>query len=198
MIAATTSFSFCCLSELGSRVRCRLPLTRKSALHIRGTDVQHDPFRSTQKRPVFSFGPGLVVFPLHVSFPFAQGKVWAPSILVRLSRLKENIETGDGTQWEARNEMNRLGYGQAISNAASLALKMIQTVASWLGSRKLRMLGYCQCAGGSIRRHWPVYRELISRMKMLAMGWPLRGTELDFRSAFGPMVAHRTIADRIL
>jgi hypothetical protein len=36
--------------------------------------MHHDPLRSTQKRPFFSFGHSWVVFSLHVSFPFAPGK----------------------------------------------------------------------------------------------------------------------------
>lgn len=45
---------------------------------------------------------------------------------------------------------------------------MIQTVARWLGPRKLRVLGDSEYAGGSISRHLPVNTELISRMTMNA------------------------------
>src|ERR1700677_2987452 len=45
---------------------------------------------------------------------------------------------------------------------------MIQIVASWLGPRRLRMLGDSEYAGGSISRHLPANTELISRMTMNA------------------------------
>jgi hypothetical protein len=58
--------------------------------------MHHDPLRSIQKRPFFSFGHSRVVFSLHVSFPFAPGKVWAPPIFVRLYRKRKKSKLAPG------------------------------------------------------------------------------------------------------
>jgi len=65
-------------------------LARKSGRHIWGAGMHHDPLRSTQKRPFFSFGHSWVVLSLHVSFPFAPQKTWALPVLVRLYRNRKN------------------------------------------------------------------------------------------------------------
>ena len=59
-------------------------LARKSGRHIWGAGMHHDPLRSTQKRPVFSFGHNFVVLSLQVALPFAPNKYWAFPILVRM------------------------------------------------------------------------------------------------------------------
>jgi hypothetical protein len=64
-------------------------------------------------------------------------------------------QTGEATDKEYRSR-------------PQLALEMIQVVARWLGSRKLRVLGDSEYAGGSISRHLPTNVELISRMTMNA------------------------------
>jgi hypothetical protein len=143
------------------------PLTRKSGLHIRGADMQHDPFRSMQKRPVFSLAPVGSSSLCTSRFPSLRARSGlCPSLSTFLAK-KENIETGAGAQWKAGKELNRLGYRQAISNTSSLALEMVQTVGSWLGPRNLRVQEYSEYAGGSIIRQLPVHAELISRMTML-------------------------------
>jgi hypothetical protein len=49
---------------------------------------------------------------------------------------------------------------------------MIQTVASWLGASRLRMLGDSEYTGGSMSHHLPVNAEWISLMTMLAIEHP--------------------------
>ena len=90
-------------------------LARKSGRHIWGADMHHDPLRSTQKRPFFSFGHSWVVFSLHVSFPFAPGKVWALPILVRLYRL-----TGQSFQRAERksHDTNELGRVKRLDRSS--------------------------------------------------------------------------------
>jgi hypothetical protein len=68
--------------------------------------MHQDPLRSTRKRPIISFGHSWVVFSLHVSFPFALGKIWALPNFFTLSQ-KDNIETGTRTQWNAGKETTR-------------------------------------------------------------------------------------------
>jgi hypothetical protein len=51
-------------------------------------------------------------------------------------------------------------------------LEMIQTVASWLGASRLRMLGDSEYTGGSMSHHLPVNAEWISLMTMLAIEHP--------------------------
>lgn len=53
-------------------------LARKSGRHIWGAGMHHDPLRSTQKRPFFSFGHSWVVLSLHVSFPFPKKRGHCP------------------------------------------------------------------------------------------------------------------------
>ena len=69
---------------------------RKSGRHIWGAGMHHDPLRSTQKRPFFSFGHSWVVLSLHVSFPFAPQKTWALPVLVRLYRKRKNPKLAPG------------------------------------------------------------------------------------------------------
>ncbi len=139
-------------------------LARKSGRHIWGADMHHDPLRSTQKRPVFSFGHSWVVFSLHVSFPFAPQKVWALPILIRLYRKRKNSKLAPGRGGKLEKKQTGQATEKQYRTRPQLALEMIQVVAGWLGSRKLRVLGDSEYAGGSISRHLPVNTELISRM----------------------------------
>ena len=143
-------------------------LARKSGRHIWGADMHHDPLRSSQKRPFFSFGHSWVVFSLHVSFSFAPGKVWALPILVRLYRKRKNSKLAPGRNGKAEKKQTGAANDKQYRTRPQLALEMIQVVARWLGPRKLRVLGDSEYAGGSISRHLPVNTELISRMTMNA------------------------------
>ncbi len=143
-------------------------LARKSGRHIWGAGMHHDPLRSTQKRPVFSFGHSWVVLSLHVSFPFAPQKTWALPVLVRLYRKRKNPKLAPGRN--GKPEMKQTGQApeKQYRTRPQLALEMIQVVAGWLGTRKLRVLGDSEYAGGSISRHLPANVALISRMTMKA------------------------------
>jgi hypothetical protein len=143
-------------------------LARKSGRHIWGADMHHDPLRSTQKRPFFSFGHSWVVFSLHVSFPFAPGKVWALPILVRLYRKRKKSKLAPGRGGKSERKQTGQATDKQYRTRPQLALEMIKTIACWLGPRKLRILGDSEYAGGSISRHLPVNTELISRMTMNA------------------------------
>ena len=143
-------------------------LARKSGRHIWGADMHHDPLRSTQKRPFFSFGHSWVVFSLQVSFAFAPGKVWALPILVRLYRKRKKSILAPGRSGKPERKQTGQAAGKQYRTRPQLALEMIQIVARWLGPRKLRVLGDSEYAGGSISRHLPANTELISRMTMNA------------------------------
>ena len=143
-------------------------LARKSGRHIWGAGMHHDPLRSTQKRPSFSFGHSWVVFSLHVSFSFLPDKVWALPILVRLYRKRKNPKRAPGRDGKLEEKQTGQATDKQYRTRPQLALEMIQVVARWLGPRKLRVLGDSEYAGGSISRHLPVNCELISRMTMKA------------------------------
>jgi hypothetical protein len=143
-------------------------LARKSGRHIRGADMHHDPLRSTQQRPFFSFGHSWVVFSLHVSFAFAPDKVWALPILVRLYRKRKKLKLAPGRTGKPEEKQTGQATDKQYRTRPQLALEMIQIVARWLGPRKLRVLGDSEYAGGSISRHLPANTELISRMTMKA------------------------------
>jgi len=143
-------------------------LARKSGRHIWGAGMHHDPLRSTQKRPVFSFGHSWVVLSLHVSFPFAPQKTWALPVLVRLYRKRNNPKLAPGRNGKPEKKQTGQATGKQYRTRPQLALEMIRVVARWLGPRKLRVLGDSEYAGGSISRHLPVNAELISRMTMNA------------------------------
>jgi hypothetical protein len=143
-------------------------LARKSGRHIWGADMHHDPLRSTQKRPLFSFGHSWVVFSLHVSFAFAPGKIWALPILVRLYRKRKKSILAPGRSGKPERKQTGQAAGKQYRTRPQLALEMIQIVARWLGPRRLRVLGDSEYAGGSISRHLPANTELISRMTMNA------------------------------
>jgi DDE superfamily endonuclease/Archaeal putative transposase ISC1217 len=143
-------------------------LARKSGRHIWGAGMHHDPLRSTQKRPFFSFGHSWVVLSLHVSFPFAPHKTWALPVLVRLYRKRNNPKLAPGRHGKTEQKQTGQATDKQYRTRPQLALEMIQIVAGWLGSRKLRVLGDSEYAGGSISRHLPANTELISRMTMKA------------------------------
>jgi hypothetical protein len=143
-------------------------LARKSGRHIWGAGMHHDPLRSTQKRPFFSFGHSWVVFSLQVSFPFAPQKTWALPVLVRLYRKKKNSKRAPGRNGKPEKKQTGQATEKQYRTRPQLALEMIQVVARWLGSRKLRVLGDSEYAGGSISRHLPANTSLISRMTMKA------------------------------
>ena len=143
-------------------------LARKSGRHIWGAGMHHDPLRSTQQRPVFSFGHSWVVFSLHVSFAFAPAKVWALPILVRLYRKRKKPNRAPGRHGKLEKKQTGQATDKQYRSRPQLALEMIQVVAGWLGSRKLRVLGDSEYAGRSISRHLPANTELISRMTMKA------------------------------
>ena len=143
-------------------------LARKSGRHIWGAGMHHDPLRSTQKRPFFSFGHSWVVLSLHVSFPFAPQKTWALPVLVRLYRKRKNPKLAPGRNGKPEKKQTGQATEKQYRTRPQLALEMIQVVARWLGPRKLRVLGDSEYAGGSISRHLPANTELISRMTMNA------------------------------
>jgi hypothetical protein len=130
--------------------------------------MHHDPLRSTQKRPFFSFGHSWVVLSLHVSFPFAPHKTWALPVLVRLYRKRNHPKLAPGRHGKTEQKQTGQATDKQYRTRPQLALEMIQIVAGWLGSRKLRVLGDSEYAGGSISRHLPANTELISRMTMKA------------------------------
>src|SRR5260370_29821836 len=141
---------------------------RKSGRHICGAGMHHDPLRSTQKRPLFSFGHSWVVLALQVSFPFAPQKTWALPVLVRLYRKRKKSKLAPGRNGEPEQKQTGQTTEKQYRTRPQLALEMIQVVARWLGPRKLRVLGDSEYAGGSISRHLPAQTELISRMTMNA------------------------------
>jgi len=143
-------------------------LARKSGRHIWGAGMHHDPLRSTQKRPFFSFGHSWVVLSLQVSFPFAPQKTWALPILVRLYRKRKTPQLAPGRNGKLEKKQTGQATDKQYRTRPQLALEMIQVVAGWLGPRKLRVLGDSEYAGGSISRHLPANVELISRMTMKA------------------------------
>ena len=118
--------------------------------------------------PFFSFGHSWVVFSLHVSFPFAPGKVWALPILVRLYRKRKKSKLAPGRRGKSERKQTGRATDEQYRTRPQLALEMIKTIARWLGPRKLRVLGDSEYAGGSVSRHLPVNTELISRMTMNA------------------------------
>src|SRR5450631_2325609 len=89
-------------------------LARKSGRHIWGAGMHHDPLRSTQKRPFFSFGHSWVVFSLHLCLRSRQGLGAAHT--GALVPQTEEIETGARPHWKAGEETNRSGNRQTISN----------------------------------------------------------------------------------
>src|SRR6266478_713201 len=96
-------------------------LARKSGRHIWGAGMHHDPLRSTQKRPFFSFGHNFVVLSLQVALPFAPNKYWAFPILVRMyqapdqpARSRQRRKTGA--------QANRPSHSQAISHPPRTSL----------------------------------------------------------------------------
>ena len=153
-------------------------LARKSGRHIWGAGMHHDPLRSTQKRPVFSFGHSWVVLSLQVSFPFAPQKTWSLPVLVRLYRKRQNPKLAPGRNGKPEKKQTGQATEKQYRTRPQLALEMIQVAARWLGPRKLRVLGDSEYAGGSISRHLPPNTELISRMTMNAALYelPPRGT----------------------
>ena len=143
-------------------------LARKSGRHIWGAGMHHDPLRSTQKHPFFSFGHSWVVLSLHVSFPFAPQKTWALPVLVRLYRKRKKSKLAPGRDGKPEKKQTGQATEKQYRTRPQLALEMIRVVAGWLGPRKLRVLGDSEYAGGSISRHLPTNTELISRMTMNA------------------------------
>ena len=149
-------------------------LARKSGRHIRAAGMHHDPLRSTQKLPVFSFGHSWVVLSLHVSFSFAPQKTWALPVLVRLYRKRKTPRLAPGRNGKAEKKQTGEATDKDYRTRPQLALEMIGVVARWLGARKLRVPGDSEYAGGSISRHLPAKVELISRMTMNAALYELR------------------------
>src|SRR6266581_372304 len=143
-------------------------LARKSGRHIWGAGMHHDPLRSTQKRPVFSFGHNFVVLSLQVALPFAPNKYWAFPILVRLYRKRQTSQRAPGKGGKLERKQTGQAPAKQYRTRPELALEMIQIVASWIPQRTLRVLGDSEYAGQSISRHLPANVKLISRMNMKA------------------------------
>jgi hypothetical protein len=128
----------------------------------------HDPLRSTQKRPFFAFGHNFVVFSLQVALPFAPNKYWAFPILVRMYRKRQTNRRAPGKGGKRERKQTGQATAKQYQTRPELALEMIQTVASWIPQRTLRVLGDSEYAGQSISRHLPANAKLISRMNMKA------------------------------
>ena len=127
-------------------------LARKSGRHIRGAGMHHDPLRSTRKHSFFSFGHSWVVLSLHVC----------------LYRKRKNSKRAPGRNGKPEKKQTGQATEKQYRTRPQLALEMIQVVARWLGTRKLRVLGDSEYAGGSISRLLPANADLISRMTMKA------------------------------
>ena len=143
-------------------------LARKSGRHIWGAGMHHDPLRSTQKRPVFSFGHNFVVFSLQVALPFAPNKYWAFPILVRMYRKRHTGQRAPGKGGKLEPKQTGQATAGQYRTRPELALEMILIVAGWIPQRILRVLGDSEYAGRSISRHLPANAKLISRMNMKA------------------------------
>jgi hypothetical protein len=143
-------------------------LARKSGRHIWGAGMHHDPLRSTQKRPVFSFGHNFVVFSWQVALPFAPNKYWAFPILVRMYRKRQTSQRAPGKGGKLERKQTGQATAKQYRTRPELALEMILIVASWIPQRLLRVLGDSEYAGQSISRHLPANVKLISRMNMKA------------------------------
>jgi hypothetical protein len=143
-------------------------LARKSGRHIWGAGMHHDPLRSTQKRPVFSFGHNFVVFSLQLALPFAPHKYWAFPILVRMYRKRQTNQLAPGKGGKLERKQTGQATATQYRTRPELALEMIQIVASWVPDRLLRILGDSEYAGRSISRRLPANAKLISRMNMKA------------------------------
>ena len=143
-------------------------LARKSGRHIWGAGMHHDPLRSTQKRPCFSFGHNFVVLSLQVALPFAPNKYWAFPILVRMYRKRQTDQRALGKGGKLERKQTGQATAKQYRTRPELALEMIQIVASWIPHRLLRVLGDSEYAGRSISRHLPANAKLISRMNMKA------------------------------
>jgi hypothetical protein len=143
-------------------------LARKSGRHIWGAGMHHDPLRSTQKRPFFSFGHNFVVLSLQVALPFAPNKYWAFPILVRMYRKRQTNQRAPGKDGKLERKQTGQATAKQYRTRPELALEMIQIVASWIPQRLLHVLGDSEYAGQSISRHLPANTKLISRMNMKA------------------------------
>ncbi|MBV9670898.1 MAG: transposase [Acidobacteriales bacterium] len=143
-------------------------LARKSGRRIWGAGMHHDPLRSTQQRPFFSFGHNFVVFSLQVAFPFAPGKFWSIPILVRMYRKRCNDQRAPGKGGKLERKQTGQATAAQYRTRPELALEMIQSVARWIPGRTLRVTGDSEYAGRAISRHLPANVKLISRMVMKA------------------------------
>src|SRR6266436_3258980 len=143
-------------------------LARKSGRHIWGAGMHHDPLRSSQKRPVFSFGHNFVVLSLQVALPFAPDKYWAFPILVRMYRKRQTAQRAFGKGGKLERKQTGQATASQYRTRPELALEMIQIVARWIPQRTLRVLGDSEYAGQSISRHLPANVKLVSRMNMKA------------------------------
>ena len=112
-------------SQLVSRQRKRIeavcvdmwePFRKSLENGLRSARSSMTPLRSTQKRPFFSFGHSWVVFSLHVSFPFAPGKVWALPILVRLYRKRKKSKLAPGRNGKSERKQTGQATGEAVPN----------------------------------------------------------------------------------
>lgn len=97
-------------------------LARKSGRHFWGAGMHHDPLRSTQKRPVFSFGHNFVVLSLQVALPFAPNKFWACPILVRMYRKRQTNQRAPGKGGKTGAQANRSGHRQTIPHPPRVGL----------------------------------------------------------------------------
>jgi len=125
-------------------------LARKSGRHIWGAGMHHDPLRSTQKRPFFAFGHNFVVFSLQVALPFAPNKYWAFPILVRMYRKRQTHQRAPGKGGKLESKQTGQATPQQYRTRPELALEMIQTVASWIPDRVLRVLADSEYAAGDV------------------------------------------------
>src|SRR5437879_13268112 len=125
--------------------------------------MHHDPLRSTQKRPCFAFGHNFVVLSLQVALPFAPNKYWACPILVRMYRKRQTNQRAPGQGGKLERKQTGQATPKQYRTRPELALEMIQTVASWIPARLLRVLGHSEYDGQAIRRHLPAKAKLMKR-----------------------------------
>jgi hypothetical protein len=137
--------------------------------------MQHDPLRSTARKPCFSFGHVWVVLARWVPLPMGGTRGFALPLLFRLYR---STKRGGQTDAPSRPTRGRRMQAAQVAHTQAarptkleLAREMLAIVASWAGSRPIYAAADSLYAGRTLLERRPANVHVISRLRMDAALW---------------------------
>lgn len=150
-------------------------LCRKGGKGICGASMDHDPLRSTRRKPFVSFGHVWVGLARWVPLPLTERRGFALPVLFRLYRSSKRGGQADGPARQTRGvrrQAAQVDHAQGVRpTKLVLARELVAVVAGWAAARRIIVVADSAYAGRTMLEERPPTVHLISRLRMDAARW---------------------------